>query len=85
MTKLEILQADYNTLSRTVVPPKRKDVSIKTQGRFTPNALAFETKRPSVFRAFPEGPPEALLRPYFFGSSFLAGSSVFTGAERISR
>lgn len=65
--------------------PKRKDVSIKTQGRFTPNALAFETKRPCVFRALSEGPPEALLRPYFFGSSFLAGSSVFTGAERISR
>lgn len=65
--------------------PKRKDVSIKTQGRFTPNALAFETKRPCVFRALPEGPPEALLRPYFFGSSFLAGSSVCTGAERISR
>lgn len=26
MTKLEILQADYNTLSRTVVQIKRKDV-----------------------------------------------------------
>lgn len=64
---------------------KRLYVFSKTQGRFTPNALAFETKRPCVFWALPEGPPEALLRPYFFGSSFLAGSSVFTGAERISR
>ena len=43
------------------------------------------SKRRSVFRALPEGPPEALLRPYFFVSSFFAGSSFFTGAERISR
>ncbi len=64
---------------------KRLYVFSKTQGRFNPNALAFETKRPCVFRALSEGPPEALLRPYFFGSSFLAGSSVFTDAERISR
>lgn len=49
------------------------------------NAEAFQFKRLCVFRALPEGPPEALLRAYFFGSSFLTGSSVFTGAERISR
>lgn len=65
--------------------PKRKYILLKTQVRFTSNALAFETKRTCVFRALLEGPPEALLRPYFFGSSFLTGSSFFTGAERISR
>lgn len=65
--------------------PKRKYILLKTQVRFTSNALAFETKRTCVFRDFPEGPPEALLRPYFFSSSFFAGSSFFTGAERISR
>lgn len=67
--------------------PKRKYILLKTQVRFTSNALAFETKRTCVFRAFPEGPPEALLRPYFFVSSFsfLTDSSFFTGAERISR
>ena len=67
--------------------PKRKYILLKTQVRFTSNALAFETKRTCVFQALLEGPPEALLRPYFFVSSFsfLTGSSFFTGAERISR
>ena len=64
---------------------KRRSVSTKTPLRFTPNVEAFEIKRKGVFRAFPEGPPEALLRPYFFVSSFFASSSFFTGAERISR
>ena len=65
--------------------PKHKDILLKTQVRFTSNALAFETKRTCVFRAPFEGSPEASLRPYFFVSSFFAGSSFFTGAERISR
>lgn len=65
--------------------PKRKYILLKTQVRFTSNALAFETKRTCVFRALLKSPSEASLRPYFFGSSFLTGSSFFTGAERISR
>lgn len=65
--------------------PKRKYILLKTQVRFTSNALAFETKRTCVFRTLLESFPEASLRPYFFGSSFLTGSSFFTGAERISR
>lgn len=65
--------------------PKRKYILLKTQVRFTSNALAFETKRTCVFRALLESSPEALLRPYFFVSSFFASSSFFTGAERISR
>lgn len=65
--------------------PKRKYILLKTQVRFTSNALAFETKRTCVFRALLEGSPGASLKPYFFGSSFLTGSSFFTGAERISR
>lgn len=64
---------------------KRLYVFSKTQVRFTSNALAFETKRTCVFQALLESSPEASLRPYFFGSSFLTGSSFFTGAERISR
>ena len=39
MAKLELLQADYKTLSRTVV------LWTKTQRRFTLNASTFQTKR----------------------------------------
>ena len=42
MAKLEILQADYKTLSRTVIP------STETQGRFVLNALTFYLKRKCV-------------------------------------
>lgn len=49
------------------------------------NTKPFQIKRLCVFRALLESSPEASLRPYFFGSSFLIGSSFFTGAERISR
>ena len=41
MTKLEILQADYNTLSRTVVRVKRKGVLGKTYLCLKENASAF--------------------------------------------
>lgn len=72
---------------RLCVFPKTQVHLLKTQVRFTSNALAFETKRTCVFRTLSKSPPEASLRPYFFVSSFsfLTGSSFFTGAERISR
>lgn len=49
------------------------------------NAEAFQLKRLCVFQALLESSLEASLKPYFFVSSFFAGSSFFTGAERISR
>ena len=39
MAKLELLQADYKTLSRTVVRRKRKGVLVETLRRFESNRI----------------------------------------------
>ena len=65
MTKLEILQADYNTLSRTVVRLKCPYVLLQTQRRFPLNALAFFEERKCVFSLLFGGDKNHTIFPFF--------------------